>query len=91
VFGELDATGLHFDEAAARPDKVGEFGAVARETDAVFEGGFLWEGAGVVAEGGQQVKEKGLGFAFFVALEFGGKLGEIPQTFFERGHHEVDS
>jgi hypothetical protein len=29
------------------------------------------------------VKEKGLGFALFVALELGCKLGEIPQAFFE--------
>ena len=82
VFGELDAAGLHFDEAAARPDEVGEFGALAREADAVFEGGAFGQGVGVMAEGGQQVKEEGLGFALFVALEFGGKLGEIPQTFF---------
>jgi hypothetical protein len=29
------------------------------------------------------VKEESLGFALFVALELGGKLGEFPQTFFE--------
>ena len=69
--------------AAARPDEVGEFGALARDAHAVFEGGALRQGVGVVAEGGQQVKEEGLGFALLVALELGGKLGELPQSFFE--------
>jgi hypothetical protein len=36
LLGELDTAGLHFDEAAARPDEVGEFGAFAVEADAVF-------------------------------------------------------
>jgi hypothetical protein len=40
----------------------------------------------VVAEGSEEVKEEGPGFAFFVALEFGGELGEIAQALFERGH-----
>jgi hypothetical protein len=83
VFGEFDAAGLHFDEAAARPDEVGELSTLAREVDAVFEGGTLRQGVGVVAEGRKQVKEEGLGFALFVALELGSKLGEIPQTFFQ--------
>ena len=52
------------------------------EADAVFEGGALRQGVGVVAEGGEQVEEEGLGFALFVALEFGGELGEVPQGFF---------
>ena len=52
------------------------------EADAVFEGGALRQGVGVVAEGGEEVEEKGLGFALFVALELGSKLGEIPQSFF---------
>ena len=49
VLGKLHAAGLHLDEAAARPDEVGELGALtltfdprpirwARGTDAVFEG-----------------------------------------------------
>ena len=83
VFGELDATGLHFDEAAARPDEVGEFGAFTGEADAVFEGRAFRQGVGVVAEAGKQVEEEGLGLALFVALELGCKLGELPQTFFE--------
>ena len=86
VLGELDAAGLHLDEAAARPDEVGEFGALAGEADAVFEGGAFRQGVGVVAEGGEQVEEEGLGFALFVALEFGGELGEVAQSLFERSH-----
>ena len=80
VLGELDAAGLHFDEAAARPDEVGVLGALAGEADAVFEGGAFGQGVGVVAEGGEQVKEEGLGFALFVALELGGELGEVAQV-----------
>ena len=68
--------------AAARPDEVGVLGALAGEADAVFEGGALRQGVGVVAEGGKQVEEEGLGFALFVALELGGELGEIPQGLF---------
>jgi hypothetical protein len=83
MLGELDPARLHFDEGAARPDEVGEFSVLAREADAVFEGGTLGQGVGVVAEGGKQVEEEGLGFAFLVAFEFGGELGEIPHSFFE--------
>jgi len=83
MLGTLDNTGLHLDEAAARPDEVGVLGALAREADAVFEGGALRQGVGVVAEGGQQVEEEGLGLALFVALEFGGELGEIRQSLFQ--------
>jgi len=39
-----------------------------------------------VAEGFEEVKQEGLSLAFFVALEFGGKLGEGLQGLFERGH-----
>ena len=83
MLGELDAAGLHFDQAAARPDEVGVLGAFSGKADAVFEGGAFRQGIGVVAEGGKQVKEEGLCFALFVALELGSKLGEIPQAFFE--------
>ena len=41
---------------------------------------------GVVAEGGEQVEEEGLGLALFVALELGGELGEVAQGLFLRGH-----
>ena len=90
VLGELDAARLHLDEGAARPDEVGEFGALAGEADAVFEGGAFRQGVGVVAEGCEQVEEEGLGFALFVALELGGEIGEVPQGLFERGHGRVE-
>ena len=75
---------------AARPDEIGELGALAREADAVFEGGALRQGVGVVAEGGEQVKEEGLGLALFVALELGGELGEVVQGLF-LGSHRLGS
>ena len=59
---------------------------LAGEADAVFEGGALRQGVGVVAEGGEQVEEEGLGFALFVALELGGELGEVAQGLFQRSH-----
>ena len=83
---EFGAAGFHFDEATAGPDEVGEFGAVAGEADAVFEGGALGEGVGVVAEGGEEMKEEGLGFAFFVTAELGGEIGKGLEGFVERGH-----
>jgi hypothetical protein len=55
----------------------------AGEADPVFEGRAFRQGVRLVAERGQQVKEEGLGFALLVALELGGKLGELPQTFFQ--------
>jgi len=57
-----------------------------READAIFEGAAFREGVGVVAEGGQEVKEERLSFAFFVAFKVGGEMGEIAQGSFERGH-----
>ena len=62
----------------------------AGEADAVFEGRALRQGVGVVAEGGEEVKEKGLGFALLVALEPGGELGEVAQGLFERGYRRGD-
>jgi hypothetical protein len=100
VLGELDAAGLHFDEAAARPDEVGEFGPVGRlgrgyggragKADAVFEGGALGQGVDVVAEGGQQVEEEGLSLALFIALELGSELGEGVQRFLQGSHWRGD-
>ena len=43
----------------------------------LLRGGAFRQGVGVVAEGGQQVKEEGLGFALLVAPELGGKQSEI--------------
>jgi hypothetical protein len=83
MLGELDPARLHLDESAARPDEVGEFSVLAREADAVLEGGSLGQVVGVVAEGSKQVEEKCLGFALLVALQFGGELGELPHTIFE--------
>ena len=90
VLGELYAAGFHLDEAAAGPDEVGEFSALAREADAVFEGGAFGQRIGVVPEGGEQMQEKDLGFALFVALELRGELSELLQGFFERGHRRTD-
>ena len=86
VLGEFCAARLHFDEAAAGPDEIGEFGALAREVDAVFEGRAFRERVRVVAEGGEEVEEEGLGFALFVASQFGGELREVVQGLFKRGH-----
>ena len=57
------------------------------EADAVFEGGTFGQGIGVVAEGFEQVEEEGLGFAFLVAVEFGGELGEGEEGYFEGGQN----
>ncbi len=43
-------------------------------------------GVDITREGFEEVKEEGLSLAFFVALEFGGKLGEGLQGLFERSH-----
>ena len=56
------------------------------EADAVLEGAAFGKRVGIVAEGFEQVEEKGLGFAFFVAFKVGGELGEVLQGSFERSH-----
>ena len=83
MLGELYVAGLHLDQAAARPDEVGKLGALAGEVDTVFKSGTLGQGVGVVTEGGEQVEKEGLGFALLVALELGGELGEIAQSFLQ--------
>ena len=90
VFGELDPARFHLNEGAARPDEISVLGPLAGHADAVFEGGALGQGVGVVPEGGEQVQEKDLGFALFVALELGGKLGELAEGLFLRGHEVVE-
>ena len=76
------------DVLGQQADFFGEYGDDALEdeaagADAVFESGAPRprQGAGVVAGGGEQVEEKSLGFALFVALELGGELGEVAQPF----------
>ena len=86
VLGEFRTARLHFDQGAARQDEIGEFGALAGEADAVFEGGAFGERIRVVAERFEEMKKEGLGFAFFVALETGDKLGELYEASFERCH-----
>jgi len=43
-----------------------------------------------VAEGGEEMEKESLGFALFVAFKVGGKLGEVAQGFFQRGHVTAD-
>jgi hypothetical protein len=83
VFGKLRGARFHFDEAAAGPDEVGEFRAVAGKTDSVFESAAFGQGVGVVSESFEQVEEKRLSLAFLVAFEFGAVLGAGEQGFFE--------
>ena len=66
-----------------RPDEIGEFGAVAGEANAVFENATFGQGVGVVSEGFEQMEEESLGFAFFVAFEFGGELSEGLEGLFQ--------
>ena len=82
VLRELRAARFHLDEHAARPDEIGELGFLAGKADAVFEGATLREGVGVVAEGFKEMEEERLGFALFIALEFGGKGGELVEGAF---------
>ncbi len=86
MLGELDTAGLHFDKRAPRPNEIGILGAVSGEADAVFKGGVLRQGVRVVLKGGQQVEDKGLGFALLVALELGGVIGELAKGLFLRCH-----
>ena len=90
VFGELYAARFHFDQAAARPDQVGELGTLVGESDSVFEGAAFRERVGVVPEGGEEMEKESLGFALFVAFKVGGKLGEVAKSFFERRHVTAD-
>jgi hypothetical protein len=55
------AAGPHIDEAASRPDELGEPDAFAGEADALFEGGAIRHGIGVVAEVGKRVPKSGYG------------------------------
>ena len=80
MLGELGPARFHFDEDAARPDKVGIFGAVAGKADAIFESGVFRKGVGVVAEGFEQMEEEGLRLAFLVALEIGSEFGELVES-----------
>ncbi len=48
------------------------------------------ERVGIVPEGFQQMEEKRLRLAFFVAFEFGGERGEIMESAFLRCHPEPD-
>ena len=85
--GELDPARFHLDQAAARQDEIGIFGALVLtadgDADAVFEGGTLRQGIGVVAEGREEIEEKSLRLALFVALDLGGELGEVSQGLLE--------
>ena len=73
VFGEFFAARFHFDQHAARPDEIGEFGVLAGKADAIFERGTFRQGVGVVVEGFEQMEQERLRLAFFVAFEFGGE------------------
>jgi hypothetical protein len=87
---ELCPARFHFDKHATRPNKVGKLGAVAGKTDAILEGRTFRERIGVVPEGFQQMEEKRLCLAFFVAFELGGERGEIVESAFLRGHPEPE-
>ena len=69
--GKFFAARFHFHEHAARPDEIGKLGAVAGKTDAIFKSGTFGKRVGIVAEGFEQMKEKRLRLAFFVAFEIG--------------------
>ena len=69
-------------EAAGGPDKVGVGGALARDADPILEGGAFGEGVGVVAEGFEEMEQKRLGFALFVAFKMGGKFSEVVEGAF---------
>ena len=73
VPGKFFAARLHFDQHAARPDEIGEFGAVAGKADAIFKGAAFGQRVGVVVEGFEQMEKERLRLAFFVAFEFGGE------------------
>jgi len=74
----------------AHHDRISEllWAGLAGETDAVFEGATFGQGGGIVSECFEKVEEEGLGFAFFVAFEFGGELSESVERLFLRGHLE---
>jgi hypothetical protein len=80
MFGELGSAGFHFDEHATGPNEVGKLGAVAGETDAIFEGATFGKGVGVVAEGFEQMQKEGLRVALLVAFEFGSEFGELLES-----------
>jgi len=71
---------FHFDEDAARPDKIGKLGPFAGKADAVLEPGIFGKGVGVVAEGFEQMEQERLPVAFLAAFEGGGELGELLQS-----------
>jgi len=52
------------------------------ETDAVFRNWNPGEGESVVPKGVEEVEEENLRLAFLVALELGGKCGEVVKRLF---------
>ena len=86
VPGKFFAARLHLNQHPARPDEIGELGALAGKPDAIFKGGIFGQRVGIVVERFEQMKKERLRLAFFVALELGGKRGEVVEALFLRGH-----
>ena len=80
VLGEVGPALLHFDQDDRLPDVVGEAGlglVVEELLDALFERAPDFAGA-LLAEGAEEVVDKGLGFALLVALDVdGGPVDEV--------------
>lgn len=79
---ELGPARFHFDEHTARPDEIGELGAVAGKTDAIFESATFGESVVVVVEGFEQMEQECLRFAFLVAFELRRIFGEVVEGAF---------